>query len=394
MELNSDQQQAFNNVVEWIAKPSSPFLTLGGYAGTGKTTLLAYIRKHLKNEKKLKKLSVSFVCYTGKAANVLKQKLDSQNALGQDDSVSTIHHLIYKPVEDEQGNIVDWVRRGMEDVAADLIVVDEGSMINETIWGDLLFFEKPILVVGDHGQLPPVEGRFNLMANPEIRLETIVRQQAENPIIRLSQMVRRGLHIPVGKFEKTVVKLPRLSPEDEQKIFAKYDENYLILCGRNATRVRLNMDVRRALGHTGAEPEKGERVICLKNDREINVYNGMLGWIRELRPYRKHWYRGTIKLDGEEMFYRGKFLKNQFGLEKTIHSDRDLGILGIRTSMKKMGNLFDWGYALTVHKAQGSEAPNVIVYEERLPVYNDEIWRRWLYTAITRSSEKLVIIGS
>lgn len=51
-----------------------------------------------------------------------------------------------------------------------------------------------------------------------------------------------------------------------------------------------------------------------------------------------------------------------------------------------------WGYALTVHKSQGSESPRVVVIEERLRCTDDD-WRRWLYTAVTRSSGQLVIIG-
>jgi len=55
--------------------------------------------------------------------------------------------------------------------------------------------------------------------------------------------------------------------------------------------------------------------------------------------------------------------------------------------------LFDWGYALTVHKAQGSEADQVVLFEERFSFYDDEMWNRWLYTAVTRAKNELYWIG-
>jgi ATP-dependent exoDNAse (exonuclease V) alpha subunit len=58
------------------------------------------------------------------------------------------------------------------------------------------------------------------------------------------------------------------------------------------------------------------------------------------------------------------------------------------------GDLFDFGYALTVHKAQGSSADTVLLFEERNQHMSDDDWRRWLYTAVTRAERQLYIIGS
>jgi exodeoxyribonuclease-5 len=56
-------------------------------------------------------------------------------------------------------------------------------------------------------------------------------------------------------------------------------------------------------------------------------------------------------------------------------------------------DLFDFGYALTVHKAQGSQAQKVVLFEERFSKMDDETWCRWLYTGVTRAGEELYIIG-
>ena len=139
----------------------------------------------------------------------------------------------------------------------------------------------------------------------------------------------------------------------------------------------------------------GERVICLRNNRKENIYNGMLGTIEGIEPQHDDWYRSQIRLDGERYAFEGTISRHQFGLPTTLRTEEDLARLGIdEVAVKDLGDLFDWGYALTVHKAQGGEAKNVIVFEEKLPKYDRDTWQRWLYTAVTRSSERLLIVGS
>jgi exodeoxyribonuclease-5 len=391
--LTADQKHAYRNILKWIEQPSKQFLTMGGYAGTGKTTLLAYLRRQMNRRKIYRDIQIAFACYTGKAANVLRQKLLAINAIEPDDFCSTIHRLIYKPIEDDAGNIIEWVRRDSWELRCDLIIIDEGSMVNQSIWKDLLSFNRPILVVGDHGQLPPVDGTFNLMENPDLRLETIMRQAADNPIIELSRRIRQGGRLSPGKIGSRVICVKQLPAAVEKTIYSRYSDQSLVLCARNQTRNRLNSRIRQALGYIKERPEVGERVICLKNDRRKNIYNGMLGRIAGIKSHRKYWYRTDIKLDGEPLLYHGQILKGQFGRTSTIQTDADLKASDINTTVRKMGNLFDWGYALTVHKAQGSEAPNVLVYDEYLRAQDKDLRQRWLYTAITRSTNNLVVVS-
>jgi exodeoxyribonuclease-5 len=149
--LSQDQANALRRIGAWYRSKSSPFLTLGGYAGTGKTTLIAYLRRALTDYDA--DVSVAFCAYTGKATRVLQEKLREQKVMRRGDSVSTIHSLIYT-TEDAPGGVPKWIRR--EKVERDLIIVDEASMVDKAIWDDLLSFGVPILAVGDHGQLPPV----------------------------------------------------------------------------------------------------------------------------------------------------------------------------------------------------------------------------------------------
>lgn len=168
IKLTKEQQNAHDSIIDWFKSDMSPYISVGGLAGTGKTTLIGFITKTLQNEDLVR--TIAYVAYTGKASTVLKSKIKDR---GWNDYVGTIHSLIYIPIKDKDtGEIKYWGKR--DEIDADLIVLDEASMVDKDIWKDLLSYDIPILVVGDHGQLPPIgENNFSLMKNPDIKLETI-----------------------------------------------------------------------------------------------------------------------------------------------------------------------------------------------------------------------------
>ncbi len=384
IELTSDQKHAIESILDWYRSKKSQFITLGGFAGTGKTTLIAHLREKLKGEKVKK---VAFCAYTGKAARVLELKLKELKALGPKDSVSTIHSLIYTALMNDNHEILGWDKK--EKVSADLIIIDEASMVNKEIWGDLLSYKIPVLAVGDHGQLPPIHGEFNLMQKPIFTLEKIHRQAENNPIIHLSILAREEGHIPHGKYGKGVAKLNRFDPDtgnDIEDMLMSFDDDMMVLCGYNKTRLALNKKIRSNLGYEGQGLEAGERVICLKNDHVVKLVNGMLGWVKKIYDDGKYHYYAEIELEGEEETYRGHILKMQIDSPNPIQK-----VNGLHPT--KFGGRFDRGYALTVHKAQGSQAQKVILFEERFPKMSDDEWKRWLYTGITRAINELYIIG-
>src|SRR6185369_7163285 len=101
--LSPDQVSVMHTLTEWLRTKSSPHITVGGYAGTGKTTLISVLRLVIKEL--YPQYKVAFACYTGKASQVLKQKLLSQNALQPKDFCGTIHSLMYTAVTDTDGKI-------------------------------------------------------------------------------------------------------------------------------------------------------------------------------------------------------------------------------------------------------------------------------------------------
>lgn len=412
MELTNDQKFVFDQVMDRLGgsnispqfKPNFDFLTIGGYAGTGKTHLISIIRKEIDN--KWKNRCIAFVAYTGKASSVLSVKLNENNAVFSDDFCGTIHSMIYKPEfkfdkKLQRMVITRWIKK--PDLPFDLIFIDESSMVNEEIWKDLMEYNIPIIAVGDHGQLPPIGDNFNLMERPQFILTEIKRQSLDNPLIKLSQEIRMGKDIPFGFYDdksQNVFKLPWKSSEC-QKIFNKInfnEENNIILCGMNSTRVMLNQMIRNKLHFNQAEPYPGERVVCLRNNHYNKVMNGMLGTVLFLLYEAKKIYNMTIQMDGFKDPYSGIVYNDCFGKEKYTDSMAELTNNKnfkkiVKNSDYDQLDIFDFGYCISVHKSQGSEWNKVILFEERSYYWDDDLYKKWLYTACTRAKEKLFIIS-
>lgn len=387
MELSNKQNQIKNDVRDWYKEKKSQYITLGGYAGTGKTTLIGYICNELRIEKK--DIRFALCSYTGKASRVLVQKMKFLKSIKDTDYIGTIHRLIYHPITNEHDEIIGWEKISKEDFKYDVIITDEASMIDEEIWNDLLSFDVPILAVGDHGQLPPVKGNFNLMANPVLRLEEIYRQEKNNPIIKISEIARKYGTIPVFNFSDTVKKLDKREPDTGEFIQNKlesFNSDWMVLTGYNHTRIKMNQGIRQLLEFDSSTPMTGDRVICLKNNHTAGIYNGMVGNIiscsKENIDTKNEFYDMIVHFDGEDNDFIGKVSIDQFNSQEQI------------TSRDPEMNFLDFGYALTVHKAQGGQAPKVLLFEERFSKMDDDMWRRWLYTGVTRAMEELYIIGT
>ncbi|MFA9289230.1 MAG: ATP-dependent RecD-like DNA helicase [Weeksellaceae bacterium] len=385
--LSADQQKVLDAILNWYKteKETKAFISLGGYAGTGKTTLIAIIRREL--DKIDPKLKVGFASYTGKAARVLRNTLNEQNVVLTQDTVSTIHALIYSPMVNDKEEIIGWKTK--DKVDRSLIIIDEASMVDSIIWSHLLSYKVPIIVVGDHGQLPPIKGSFNLMEKPQLRLEQIHRQAEQNPIIGLSIQAREHGMVREGRYSDTVRKYNMEDPDSNeamQDLLSNFDNDTLILCGYNTTRTRLNNHIRNILGYDSPTPTSGDRVICLRNNHKNHIFNGMLGTIVNISTKNDEWYEAEIAMDDEIGTYEGLIAIKQFNAPSALNFTD-------KRAQTVKGDLFDFGYALTVHKAQGSQAKRVILFEERFKQMSDEEWKRWLYTAVTRAEEELYIFA-
>lgn len=385
--LSAQQANAISSIGMWLKNKQQPYITLGGYAGTGKTTVISALRKILSDNQPDMKLA--FCAYTGKATQVLKKHLSQHKTLARKDTVSTLHGLMYY-TNSKIDQPISWKKK--EKLNYDLVIVDEASMLSEDLWIDLLSFNIPVIAVGDHGQLPPINSSFNLMAEPEIRLEQIFRQSIDSPIIQLATNARTTGEIAINYYSDKVQKLNKAEAETGDKveeILRQYYSDNLVLCGYNHTRHKLNKYIRQLKDFESEDPQVGDVIVCLRNSRESGLSNGQVGTIRAISqadndPKNVWWY---ISADFDGTSFEGYAPREQFGSLTTIS----------RVPKRKKTDLigiFDFGYALTVHKAQGSQAKRVLLFEERFSQMSDEDWRRWLYTAVTRAEEELYIVGN
>ena len=374
MLFSPQQDEALKAVSRWLKEGRSPVFRLFGYAGTGKTTLAKHFAENVDGE-------VLFAAFTGKAAQVLRSR-GATNA-------RTIHSLIYRPrgeetVEDEETGKTSIapmfsINRQSPLAKAALIIIDECSMVDEQLGKDLMSFGTPFLVLGDPGQLPPVSGGgFFTEQEPDYLLSEIHRQAKDNPIIHLAMDVREGREIMRGDYGSAQV---ISKSEVTQSLVLDADQ---VLVGTNRTRRRYNQRLRELKGFTADYPQSGDKLVCLRNDPAKGLLNGSLWQVmsssREtvkpginlmIRPEDDDMDRGAAKI---------KLLKAAF---EDVEAE-------IPWSTRKRYDEFDFGYALTVHKAQGSQWNNVVLFDESYAFRDSR--ERWLYTAITRAAETLTIV--
>lgn len=365
-------------------KAREPYTCIAGYAGAGKSTLVQFIIAALD----IDPVFITYVAYTGKAAQVLRNK-NCPNAM-------TAHRLLYQSFPKKDGTFKHIPRDSLGPIK--LIVVDEVSMLPKQMWELLLSHKIHVIALGDPGQLPPVAAeQHNILDHPHIFLDEIMRQAQESEIIRLTMDIRegKGLQPQLGNEVRIVDKDELLKPG-----FLAWGDQ--IICGKNETRYSINRFMRKEIkGYEGEEPEVGDRIICLKNNWELinsagdALVNGLGGKIDSIKyTYDNPWMKKTPLIT---------FTPEWEGATPFIEVESDYRLLTeheptiTRDNWSKVPrwwhpNQFDYGYAITCHKSQGSEYDKVIVLEEYLKGDTKEEHGRWLYTAATRAAKKLIIV--
>lgn len=400
--LSSEQAAAIEAVKAWFDRaqhpwgPSRPF-RLFGPAGTGKTT----IAKHLAAALGIEPV---FGAYTGKAAKVLRSK---------GVPATTIHSALYRVdyrakqkrelfqlraelamLEQADGqsiyaknDVVEEIERLERELrrpaftlnpespwaGADLIVLDEVSMVSQSMAQDIERLGVPVLVLGDPAQLPPIEGGGHYTsATPDVLLDQVHRQALESPVLKLATDIRLGL-----SWKSSVVKtdLDEAMAADQ------------ILVWKNATRWNLTRAIRKRQGKVMDEPVPGDRIMCLVNNKDIGIFNGEQFTVRAVRGGAKGrglWDLDLVTEEGQELTtdaYAGGFIdqEQEAGLKRSAWNG-DVG-------------LFTFADVITVHKAQGSEWPHVYVVDQTPAMWKSTQAekRAWMYTAVSRASEKVTI---
>lgn len=421
-EPTGQQGDAIDKIHDWYRAPfAGQVFRLFGYAGTGKTTIARHIVEQLG-------VRALYAAYTGKAAYVLRGK-------GCADA-STIHSLIYQPVEkarqhlnelrdqlaetwdpDEQRELrariareqaklesPDWILQEDSELdGAPLLVLDEVSMVGERIAHDLMSFGTRILCLGDPAQLPPVDGGgYFINAAPDHLLTEVQRSALDSPVLRMATAIRSSEPGAAGYGvlgrDGDSGRVDRLSIGD----LLAFDQ---VLVGRNATRWQACHLIRALRGFTAPHPVAGDRIMALANSSMCNVFNGQQFDVLEHRPDptgREDRHHLTVRDDDGDV----RMLTVWAAGFRDLEGEKQVKRVG-------RGDIAaaTWAQAITTHKSQGSEWPSVLVvdeagvfhnaaYREHAKVAGHAVaaieghvnGRRWLYTAVTRASERVVIV--
>jgi exodeoxyribonuclease-5 len=366
---NDQQAKGLKDVDKWYrefmmskGRNRKQVYRLFGWAGSGKTTLARHFAEGMDQP--------VFAAFTGKASLVMRKA----GCIG----ARTIHSLIYIAEQNDKTGEVTFRRNNQSVLAdADLLIIDECSMVNEEIGKELLSFGKPILVLGDPAQLPPVAGAgFFTEQEPDTMLTEIHRQAKDNPIIHLATQARNGIMPDIGEYgeSRVISKISSTSALEADQI----------LVGRNVTREDLNSKMRKLLKFTGELPGRDEKLICLRNDKDLGIFNGGMFTVLEQLPnkYKTQFVRYMVQSDDEDRLPFMVKVHNSFFASE------------VPTPHWKMLNnsqQMDYSYAITVHKAQGSQWDNVLMYGSESFVFREQQFKH-LYTGITRAAEKLTLV--
>ena len=369
------------------------FTIISGYAGSGKSTLVRFIIEALDVDED----KVCYCAFTGKAAEVLRKKGNKNTC--------TLHRLLYESIPKPNGG---FIRKKKQTLDYSIIVVDEVSMASKTLMKLLFSHNVYIICLGDPGQLPPIDKNEDnhLLDHPHVFLDEIMRQAQESEIIQLTMKIRNGKSINYcnGKEVKII--------PYSQLITGVLQWGDQILTATNTKRQTINHQIRQLLNYPN-HPVDGDKMICLRNywdDFSINgdsLINGTIGILqnsfqtwREIPRFVQSNIRKFDILTGDIIIPETNDVYN------SIDMDYNMFLTGKKCCdwklSYKLGKLrhkygeivpkeFTYAYAITVHKAQGSEWNNVVVLEEQFPFDKTE-HARWLYTACTRASEKLVLV--
>lgn len=363
MKWSPAQDDALLRVSEWLKDGRSQLFRLFGYAGTGKSTLAMHIAEHADGD-------VLFGAFTGKAAYVMRSK--------GCEGASTLHAMIYRP-DGEGGEDGPNFKINNDSPAkkAGLIIVDECSMVDEALGADLLSFGTKVLVLGDPAQLPPVSGGgYFTDAEPDVMLTDVHRQAADNPIIAMSMDVRKGKPLRHGNYGESRI----ISRDDiDAEAILKADQ---VLVGRNKSRRLFNGRIRELRGFSEQLPSSGDKLVCLRNNKTKGFLNGSIWTVETLGGLKSSLLKMTLLPEDDMGGISVRARVNPAFFEGRENE--------LTYAQRRKSDEFDYGYALTVHKAQGSQWDDVVLFDESFAFREHK--ERWLYTAVTRAAERITIV--
>ncbi len=402
--FSPEQRAAVDRMEDWFYRGTQPRLALAGPAGSGKTAMMSELLAQLS----LPPERVRIAAPTTKARDVLRHRLPRAFSSR---CVTLAGFLWQFRKPDYMGEDAIFQREGPKRLETNvhLVIVDESSMVTRRD-AELLSRYPRVLYVGDPNQLPPVtedpdDGDAEVLARPDVCLERVYRQSPGSAIRSAAEAAGRGEVLSlfgsdgVSYLDESDGVLP---PDRFDELLLSHD---VVLTGRNASRIRINARVRQLVGRAqlrgDAMPVAGDILVSTERYRaegQPEIENGdrmevleVLGterrrddapiddWVVRVRLLRRGEEDSLATLVISSQMLAGSHVKG------SIVNTRDVS--GPRSKVLRA----EWGYAITVHRAQGSEWPRVLVIDDL--VHDHRIpRRRWSYTAFSRAYEQLTIV--
>jgi exodeoxyribonuclease-5 len=396
MILTDKQAEGLKIAVERY-KRHEPYTVISGYAGSGKSTLVTFIIAALGLDPE----NIAYCAFCGKAAEVLREK-GNPNA-------KTAHKILYKAKQNKDGTYSFYPKEYLDDCPA-LVIVDEVSMLPKQMWNLLLSHGVHVIALGDPAQLPPINKKDDnhILDNPHIFLDEVMRQAKESDIIVTSMNIREGKVITPFRGNDTQI------VRSQDLVTGMYNWADEILTATNKTRIAINNFVRAEKGYPANNPVIGEKIICLKNnwdlvsqEKQDPLVNGSICTIDTMRLENRIYVNKKLHKRFKAEVLVTDLITSSGDMIYNVPIDYKALCTGTKTFTPQEEYMityagkgsknpplpieFNYGYAITTHRAQGSQWDKVLVIEESFP-YDKEEHRRWLYTAVTRATKKLTLV--
>lgn len=394
--LNEEQQFIVSEAVQWYYNGSEQVFQFDGPPGSGKSVTINEIIKALGLNPNTEIAGMSFI---GVASIVMRMKglINSR----------TIHSWIYnvhettlrdqygKPIMDTLLNvpIKKPVFKPVKhlDPNIKLIVIDEGYTVPFSMKKEIEKFGVKVLVAGDQGQLPPInEAPAYLISGKIYHLRQIMRQIGRDDILYLRDNVYHGQRLLPGYYGNSLV-INQQQLTDDMLLWAD-----VVICSRNKTRDYYNERIRKLLGFSGKLPQRGEKVICRKNNwlesvqfnngGEVNLTNGLLGRVLnepDISGFDGKMFTMSFKPDIIDVTFENSRCNYQ-------HMNSDYQVRSaIRTNRYEVGNMFEYGYCISTWLAQGMQWQKVLYIEE---FANPQIQCQLNNVGVSRASDQLIYV--
>lgn len=441
----ADQLVAFDTAEQFLTdrKATRPLMLLRGYAGTGKTTMLAALVDVIKQIG----FNVIMLAPTGRAAKVMSNYSSV--------SASTIHRNIYNLKKSENGGLFFAKKNNLQNKT--VFIVDEASMIGEesdggnSLLSDLFdyVYSKPlnrIIMTGDNAQLPPVGFSGSPALNGlhlkerymatvfETELTEVVRQQQQSGILfnatDLRDRLMKGdfdLKLKKGFSDFYFMGMDRLE-DGIRYAYDKFGQNNTVIITRtNKSATAYNKFIRHRIHFQESEINAGDLLLIVRNNYQVLTADSPAGFLangdfaevkriikfEERYGFRYAWLELTLPDNPDQPAFEAPvFLdllysdqpqlsqeQNRSLFEQVLADYKDVEkkrdrILAVQSDKYNSALQVKFAYALTCHKAQGGQWDAVFVDHGWLPPdYDKQDFCRWMYTAITRAVKQSFMVN-